>query len=350
VALNNNDRWSGSRATSEELREICEEATSTRDPSPVIPQWLPPASWLWKQWRGTIVRQVLPRQVLVSTAFAVFITLFFYAPGLHLMWRRDLVRHLAAVERVWTLASGLVSFTLSFFLTQAYTFWREVYLVVRQVQGRLNDIGLLLASAVSRDAESGQVEQDGDELLRLTARYLRLWNLMLYASVTTRFAPLGTPAGLSQLVQSGALTEEERRALLEASTGHTCVLVWISALLTAAFADGRLGAGRSAHEHGLATVLMGKLTDLRSTGSSIGDKLSGRMPLAYTQLVQILVDLFIVFTPLSLLHFVGGVGAVIGTALLTLFYTSILSLAKLLLDPCAHDPTTRAPCVPRARS
>ena len=41
------------------------------------------------------------------------------------------------------------------------------------------------------------------------------------------------------------------------------------------------------------------------------------MPLAYTQLVQIMADLLILCTPFALVHSVGGVGAVIGTGLVS---------------------------------
>jgi hypothetical protein len=45
----------------------------------------------------------------------------------------------------------------------------------------------------------------------------RLFNVLLYASVTTRFAPLKTPSGLQRLVKSGHLTADEREALLQSS-------------------------------------------------------------------------------------------------------------------------------------
>lgn len=162
---------------------------------------------------------------------------------------------------------------------------------------------------------------------------MRLFNILLYASLTTKYAPLRTPAGLTQLVMSGAMTEDEREALLEASTGYNAILLWITATMNAAFADGRLGGGNAAHASGLSTVLLGKVSELRATASSISDKLSGRMPLAYTQLVQILCDLFVLTSPLALMHSVGPIGAITGTALVTFFHRSVLNLAKVLLDP-----------------
>ena len=50
----------------------------------------------------------------------------------------------------------------------------------------------------------------------------------------------------------------------------------------------------------------GQVVELRLTYAAIPDELAGRMPLAYVQLVQILSDLLIFFTPFALLSSVGG--------------------------------------------
>ena len=57
------------------------------------------------------------------------------------------------------------------------------------------------------------------------------------------------------------------------------------------------------------------------------------MPLAYVQLVQVMTDVLLLLTPFALAHSVGGAGAILGTGIATLFYSSILILAKMLLDP-----------------
>ena len=113
--------------------------------------------------------------------------------------------HPPLAAQVWLIASGLVSFTISFFLSQSYALWRSVYSVTRRVQGRLNDIGLLCATAAERKAD-GTYTDDAEEFLETVARYVRLFNMLLYASVTKRFAPLGTPKGLAELVSAGAIT------------------------------------------------------------------------------------------------------------------------------------------------
>ena len=116
------------------------------------------------------------------------------------------------------------------------------------------------------------------------------------------------------------------------------MLEWIATLLNSALSDGRLCGSDSGGAAGVLQITLQKtLTELRASYGSIKDLLTGRMPLAYTQLVQIMADLLILATPLALIHSVGGVGAVIGTGLVTLFHSSILSLAKMFLDPLNND-------------
>jgi len=136
--------------------------------------------------------------------------------------------------------------------------------------------------------------------------------MLLYASVTTQFAPLKTPQGLSALVNVGALTSDERSILLESSLAHDAVVGWLSALVDASVANGRLGVS-VARSQGTSPIavqmsLQNKLIELRATYASMPDELSGRMPLAYVQLVQILSDFLILATPFALAHSVGGFG------------------------------------------
>ena len=69
------------------------------------------------------------------------------------------------------------------------------------MQGRLNDLGLMVAASPSGTAD-GPAHGGGEELLGVVARYIRLFHILFYASVTTRFAALRTPQGLSALVDA----------------------------------------------------------------------------------------------------------------------------------------------------
>jgi predicted membrane chloride channel (bestrophin family) len=141
-----------------------------------------------------------------------------------------------------------------------------------------------------------------------------------------------------ELVRRGEITSAERDALLQSSRGWESVLEWISTLLNSAVADGRLcGSASGGSPLALQMTLQTKLTELRANTAAIADELTGRMPLAYTQLVQIMADVLIFFTPFALVHSVGGAGAAIGTGIVTLFHSSILNLAKMFLDPLNND-------------
>lgn len=325
VALDGGDIWAGSRLSEDEMRElVIDVAMSTRVRGAVTSQWFPKRQWLWGQWSGTIVKAVLPREVLTSAAIATMAVI-----ALRLV--PDITAQLRGVQRVWVLCSGLISFTLSFFLSKAYTLWRSVYMNSRKVQNRLNDLGLVCASAAARGPQDGEgFTPEADSMLRYIARMCRLYSMLLYSSITTRFAPLVTPAGYKLLQEAGAITFDERKILLESSNPQYTVLMWISLTLRAALKDGRLAAEYD-------RTIQTKVLDLRDHSASIRDELSGRIPLAYTHLMQLLCDLLVLFTPLALSASVGGVACVFSTALVTLFYSSVLKLAKHFCDPFDNE-------------
>lgn len=359
-ALNGGDPWAGARGSDEDLKDTVDEAMSSTIFEPIIPQFYPSRAWLWQRWRGTILQRVLPNEVFWNSVFAALFVWVFgriaataEAASRKVVWRAatatvspapsvlDATGMLASVDKVWVLASGLVSFTLSFFLTQSYNFWRHIHDRARTVQGRLNDIGMLCASAAERhDAgpSKGQYTEEARAMLESLGRYVRLFHMLMFASLTSRFAVLRTPRGMGELVRRGAMTQPEYEALLQTSMGHHAVIEWISTLLNSALGDGRLCGSASGGSSGaLQITLQAKLTELRAQYGGIEDQLTGRMPLAYTQLVQIMADILILATPLALIHSVGGVGAVVGTGLVTLFHSSILNLAKSFLDPLNND-------------
>jgi hypothetical protein len=152
----------------------------------------------------------------------------------------------------------------------------------------------LCSTFATRDKKSGCYTPDADAMLGTIARYVRLFHMLFYASVTTRYAGLTTPRGLRELVEAGALMPDERELLLASAQGHDAVVGWLSVLFDSAVADGRLSVTtcREASTSPIAVQmsLQNKLVELRSTYASLKDELTGRMPLSYVQLVQILTD------------------------------------------------------------
>ena len=111
-----------------------------------------------------------------------------------------------------------------------------------------------------------------------------------------------TPNGLSVLTERQELVLEEKEALLDSSLLHNAVFAWISSAIGAALKDGRL-------DRVWSRTFQAKLLDLRSTYAGITDSLSGRLPLAYTHLMQLLVDVLVVTAPLALLPYTNGARA-----------------------------------------
>ncbi len=81
---------------------------------------------------------------------------------------------------------------------------------------------------------------------------------------------------------------------------------------------------------------MRRITDLRAEYFSIGDLCAGRMPLAYVQFVQILVDTLVWLAPLSLYSGLGSLSILL-CAVLTHFFKGLLELSKSFLDPFGND-------------
>ena len=60
------------------------------------------------------------------------------------------------------------------------------------------------------------------------------------------------------------------------------------------------------------------------------------MPLAYVQLVQVLIDSLVLLAPFSLYPELGSL-AIPATGLLTLFFKGLLELSKSFLDPFGNE-------------
>ena len=130
--------------------------------------------------------------------------------------------------------------TSHFFLTQvnqSYALWRKCYELSRRLQGRLHDIDLTLACHAARKtppspSEPSTYTSASRQLLDLVSRYVRLFNLLTYASFTRSHRPILTPRGMRRLVERGLMTPQEREILIDAEVPatqrHNCILMWIT--------------------------------------------------------------------------------------------------------------------------
>jgi len=144
-----------------------------------------------------------------------------------------------------------------------------------------------------------------------------------------------SPSGLRYLERAEELTHAEVQTLLDSDlppTQYTYMLMqWVGIYAMEGFHDGTLVGGDGAERE-----LIRRITDLRAEYFSIGDLCAGRMPLAYVQFVQILVDSLVWLAPLSLYSGLGSLSIPL-CAVLTHFFKGLLELSKSFLDPFGND-------------
>ena len=267
-----------------------------------------------------------------------------YATAVFFLFRLmpQLKGNLQGFQILWGQLLSVTTFTLTFFLNQSYALWRKCYELSRRLQGRLNDLGMTLAAHAARKTPSSPSEpatytNASKQLLELMARYIRLFNLLTYASFTRSHRPILTPRGMRRLVERGLLTPSERLALVEAelpaTQRHNAVMLWIMRC----FLEGR-NAGHIAGGAGFEQQFLEKIHVIRAQYGGIGDELQGRMPLAYAHIVQVLVDVILWMYPV--MAFSSGMAptlGILGTGLLTLSYQGLFDLAKQFLDPYDNE-------------
>jgi len=141
-----------------------------------------------------------------------------------------------------------------------------------------------------------------------------------------------SPYGLKALVKTGQLTKEEAQELnntqLPPSQYAYILLVWVGLHTMKGFRDKLLQEDSA----GLEQNLLSQISQLRASMFDIDDLRAGRMPLAYVQLVQVLVDSLVALSPFALYPELGILSVPL-VGLLALFFRGLLTLSKSFLDP-----------------
>eukprot|EP00536_Pseudo-nitzschia_multiseries_P011570 jgi/Psemu1/67953/estExt_Genemark1.C_4020016 len=144
-----------------------------------------------------------------------------------------------------------------------------------------------------------------------------------------------SPSGLRYMERADELTHSEVETLLDSHlppSQYTYMLMqWVAIYGTEGFRDGTLVGGDGAERE-----LIRRVTDLRAEYFSIGDLCAGRMPIAYVQLIQILVDILVWLAPFSLYSGLGSLSIPL-CAVLAHFFKGLLELSKSFLDPFGND-------------
>lgn len=334
--------WSDLKAIDDAINQV--SGTNALYGGNVILPYQPQRVWLWKQYSGTVLKISLITTIgnmLISALFVLYArsltgeplrAIGVGAPDNSLPF----IRSLSHFGAVWDILQTLTTFILTFFVNQAFNFWKRVYQLARNVQMGLNNFNLLVATNVRRD-DDGVPTEESSQLLDDIARYSRLFYILMWASKSKRFSCLITPHGLQRMESRGLMTRKELEVLqnLDVTSDRLFIapLEWMILRYNKAAKNAVLdGIDPPTKGH-----LLKQMVDIREHQASISNSIDGRMPLAYAHLVQILVDTFVLTAPLALYPKLGDF-SVFAIAVTTLFYTGLNNLAKIFLDPLNNEP------------
>ncbi|KAL7488569.1 hypothetical protein ACHAW6_014174 [Cyclotella cf. meneghiniana] len=391
-----------------QFEKLTSWAMSQDSNRPIVTEYDPDGLWLWTQWKGTI-REMTYTNVVIALLWALVVDLYAYQHYTvyliataavnggdvaslldSLTWTSFEIPHstdpiieaFQNLNSLWEYQLSLTTFTLSFFVNHAYSHWRLTYFCTRAIQGRVNDLCMLVTLGAARSKSYGEVDgvtgyqtkavngdgtdgsdKDAKKLVQDITRLLRMSHTLFWAATPTRSDGMGdlhlteggilgddlpknfdpsqfgpmllSRQGLEMLVKYGQLTQREKEGLvacgLPPSQYPYVLLEWAGLRAIDGMEKGELRGGPGMEEN-----ILRQLSLLRGEYFNIGDYNAGRMPMAYVQVMEVLVDTLNFLAPLALYTKMGTFN-IISTGLLTLFFKGLLELSKSFLDPFGRE-------------
>jgi len=320
-----------------DLDEICSRVLCRSSFQQIIPPYMGTTSWIWRQWRGTILRAMwFP--VLKNVGVSAACLMLANALG----W--NLEDRLQIFEKLWQYHLTFSTFVVTFFLSQAYSFWETSYDLTRSVQGGVNDISLLLATHAVRRGRNRQLTPEATRMLSETSRQLCLVHTLFWAGIVCSapsdefqdrsYRNLLSQRGLRALCARRLLHEKELESLtltrLPVNRYSYIVLEWLASRVAA---QGAAAGGGCLHGGPMIQqLLFQKFCALRGAMMTIPDELDKRMPKAFVHFAHLLVDTLVIGAPFALYPRMGYF-ALMAAGLITLFFQGLLELSKSFLDP-----------------
>lgn len=371
VPSNRGWKWKSGR-----LDKLADWTVAEETNRPIICEYEPHGWWLWTKWGGTVL-SITWKSVMLSVIMGAAIDYWARSVS-NLSWSLiavppstdPLIKSLEGLRKMWGYQLTLGTFVLTFFTSEAYAYWKMVYFTTRAIQGRINDICMLLTVGAQRGGKvtntmgSTGYSEKAAHLVRLCTRLIRVSHTFFWAATPTisnglsdsdqflkdaeecslpiddaHIGPLLLSTyGIRALLETGQLTRGEVQGLvktgLPSSQYAYILLVWVGLYSMNGMKDGTLCC-----DSGFEENLFRQLTALRGEYFNVDDLRAGRMPLAYVQLMQVLIDSLVVLAPFALYPELGSLSIPM-VALLTLFFKGLLELSKSFLDPFGVEGNT----------
>lgn len=116
----------------DEVSRIFDQLTGVESGGDIIRPFQPQRWWLWRQWSGTVLQQVIPSvatNMLGSFVLVIVLrhaTRGAWALGLKPDTSHPLIARLALFDDVWKYLMTLTTFVLTFFVGESYTFFKNM--------------------------------------------------------------------------------------------------------------------------------------------------------------------------------------------------------------------------------
>lgn len=330
-------KTSGTKQIIDNILDECLRYSARR---PIMFQFDPASKSIWRHWRGTVLAETWKSAAWHALwTVAVYYVFQRYA---------KCAEFLTGFSKIWSELLAVTTFTLTFFVNEAYSCWRRCLDLCYDLQGKINDLSMALAGCATRvepprGSDTSAVETTSKftpaakKTLTIIARYIRLFNILSYASFTKSHRPLLTPQGMRMMVKRGLLTDKEHSIIVNSSIGatnrHNTVIMWCFRTAMDARKAGHFDGG-----FGFEQNILQNIQEIRACGNYMECILRGRLQFGYVHIVQVLVNLVSWLYPL--MAFSSGLSlqiGVLGVIFITMTYQGLFDLAKRFLDPFHNE-------------
>jgi predicted membrane chloride channel (bestrophin family) len=159
----------------------------------------------------------------------------------------------------------------------------------------------------------------------------------MWASFSKTLNVLLSDFGIRRMIGRGVLSRRQYATLQklepEVTPQHACI-VWIISRCLQGMKEQSIP-----DDLVLRDKIFERSLELQGYFAGVGGQLAGKIPLAYAHFVQILVDSFLLLAPFALYSELG-IWSIPAVGILTLFYSGLLDLSKILLHPLGNDDDT----------
>jgi len=123
----------------------------------VMCEYDPSGLWLWTKWQGTIFKNTW-KEIVVAMGLTLAVHIFMTDAN-PLTVRPQILARMISLKKIWEHQVTLTTFILTFFTSQAFNYWQKVYQTTRMIQGRINDICMLVVVGAKRGSDGAGTEK-----------------------------------------------------------------------------------------------------------------------------------------------------------------------------------------------